>query len=103
MSSPPPGCDYGNAGRLPGIVCLTVADGTPLRWLTAYHGAPVVNWAAMARDWTQDAVISVAALYGLWIATVARKETAGSRALGAAIVGAALCGLTLTFLTGGIP
>ena len=56
-------------GRLPGIVCLTVADGAPLRWLTAYHGAPVVNWAAMARDWAQDAVISVAALYGLWLAT----------------------------------
>lgn len=103
VSSPPAGCDYGDAGRLPGIVCLTVAEGTPLRWLTAHHGAPVVDWAAMARDWTQDAVISVAALYGLWIATVARKEPAGSRAMAAAIVGAALCGLTLTVLTGGIP
>ena len=78
MSSPPPGCDYGDAGRLPGIVCLTVAEGAPLRWLTAYHGAPVVNWAAMARDWAQDAVISVAALYSFWIATRAREEPAAA-------------------------
>jgi len=103
MSGPPPGCDLGDGGRLTGIVCETVAEGAPLRWLTAYHDAPVVNWAAMTRDWAQYAVISVAALYGCWLATRAREETAGRGAAAAAIVGSALCGLTFTVLTGGIP
>jgi hypothetical protein len=92
VSSPPRGCDYRDAGRLPGIVCLTIAEGAPLRWLTAYHGTPLVNWAAMARDWAQDAVISVAALYGFWTATRAREEPAGSRALAAAIAGTCALG-----------
>ncbi len=103
MSSPPPGCDLGDGGRLTGIVCETVAEGAPLRWVTAYHGAPIVNWAAMARDWAQDAVLSVAALYGCWLATRAREETAGRGAAAAAIVGSALSGLTFTAATGGIP
>lgn len=103
MSTPPPGCDYGDAGGLPEVVCLTVSEGSPLHWLTAYHGAPVINWTAMARGWAQDAVISASALYGFWLATMAREEPAGSWALAAAIVGSALGSLTLTVLTGGIP
>jgi hypothetical protein len=57
----------------------------------------------MARDWAQYAVLSVAALYGFWLATRARSESAGPRPLAAAVVGSALCGLTLTAATGGIP
>lgn len=49
---------------LPEVVCLTVSEDSPLHWLTAYHGAPVINWTAMARGWAQDAVISASALYG---------------------------------------
>jgi hypothetical protein len=101
MSGPPPGCDLGDGGRLTGIVCETVAEGTPLRWLTAYHDAPVVNWATMTRDWAQYAVISVAALDGCWLATRAREETAGR---GAAYSGRALLAgtalWTLTALSG---
>lgn len=103
MSGPPPGCDLGDGGRLTGIVCQTVADGAPLRWVTAAHGAPVVNWTAMARDWAQYAVLGVAALYGCWLATRARSESAGHWPLAAAAVGSALCGLTFTVLAGGIP
>ena len=77
-------------GRLPGIVCLTVAEqAPPLRWLTAYHGAPVVT----GRRWpgrAQDAVSSVAALFGFWIAARASAENASRRVpleRSAAIVG----------------
>jgi hypothetical protein len=103
ISTPQLGCDHGDAGRLPVVVCMTVARGAPLHWLTAYHGAPVVNWAAMAKDWAQDAVISASVLYGSWLVTRARKEPADGRVLGAAIAGSALAGLTLTVVTGGIP
>jgi hypothetical protein len=101
MSTPPTGCGYGDADRVPMTLCM-VADGAPLHWLTAYHGAPVVDWVAMAKDWAEDAVIGASALYGFWLATRAR-EPASSWALAAAIVGSSLWGLTLTVLTGGIP
>jgi len=96
-----PGCDRGTA---PAIVCDTIAEGTPLPWLTAYHSAPVVNWAAMARDWTEIAVIAVSLLYCGWLATGARSEKPAGRPFPTDyVVGYALVGLTSTVLTGGIP
>jgi hypothetical protein len=91
LSVPP--CDIGGP---PQVVCGTLAEGAPLRWLTVYHGAPAVSWAAMAKDWTEYAVISASVLYGFWLATRARNEPAGSRVPAAAVVGSALGGLTLT-------
>jgi hypothetical protein len=95
-----PACDFGGAPR---ILCGTLAEGSPLYWLTADHGALAVDWAAMAKGWTEYAVIRASALYGFWLVTRARDEPADSRVPAAAIVGSALGGLTLTVLTRGIP
>jgi hypothetical protein len=96
-----PGCDRGAA---PPVLCGTVGEGTPLPWVTFYHGTQVVHWAAMARDWTQFAVIGASVLYAGWLATGARRERPAARWFPAdAVVGSALAGLTLTVLTGGIP
>jgi hypothetical protein len=51
---------------------LTAAEGTPLHWLTACHGTPVVNLAAMARDRAQGTVISASTLYGFQLAVMSR-------------------------------
>ena len=66
-----PGCDVNAA--LPGV-CDTLADGTPLRWVTLHDGAPSADWAAMAKDWVQWSVVSASVLYGLWLANLARRE-----------------------------
>jgi hypothetical protein len=95
------GCDTGTA---PASVCDTIAQGAPLPWVTFYHGAQVVNWAAMARDWTEYALISVLVLYGGWLATGARwQDRAGLRFPASALVGSILGGLTVAVLTGGFP
>ena len=43
MSGPPPGCDYGAGGTLTGIVCLTVAEGAPLRGPERGRGRPAAG------------------------------------------------------------
>ena len=99
-----PGCAQGVA---PPVLCATTAEGTPLPWLTFHQGTLVLNWAAMARDWTEFAVIGASVLYAGWLATAARwerwEQQAARRFPADAIVGSALAGLTLTVLTSGIP
>jgi hypothetical protein len=94
-----PGCDHGAA---PVALCATVAEGSPLRWLTVYHGGVVVNHGALIKDWVRFALISVSLLYAFWLASRAREKMRGNPFLTAA-VGCALGGLALTALTDGIP
>ena len=82
---------------------LKFADGFPLRWLTVHHSALVVDWGAMLKNWSQYAVISAAALYGLWLGPRTREESVPSRVPAAAIVGSVLAALTLSAATGGFP
>jgi hypothetical protein len=56
-----------------------------LHWLIDSQAAPVINWAALARDWVQYAVISASVMYGCWLGTWARgKPMIGERYPGAA-------------------
>jgi hypothetical protein len=51
-----------------------------LRWLIDSQAAPVVNWAALARDWVEFTAISGSVVYGYWLATWARgKPMLGER------------------------
>jgi hypothetical protein len=99
-----PGCDRGAA---PAILCSTVGEGAPLPWLTGYNGTLAVHWAAMAKDWTEFAVVSALVLYAGWLATGARweepTEPAGIRFPLDEVVGCALGALTLTVVSRGIP
>ena len=45
-----------------------------LHWLIGSQAAPVIDWAALARDWVQYAVISASVLYGCWLGTWARGK-----------------------------
>jgi hypothetical protein len=80
FSFSPPGCDYGDAGWV-SMTCLTVVDGWPLRWLGGYHSALVVDWAAMAKDLVQDAVIGASVFYCFWLGprTRGNQSAAGLR------------------------
>jgi hypothetical protein len=89
LDTPPPG--------------LPVADGFPLRWLSTYHSALVVDWGAMLKDWSQYTVISTAVLYGFWLGPRMREEPPPTRIPAAAIFGSVLAGLTLSAATGGFP
>jgi hypothetical protein len=60
---PASGCD---AGRV-SMTCLTVVDGWPLRWLGGYRSALVVDWAAMAKDLVQYAVMGTSVFYCFWL------------------------------------
>jgi hypothetical protein len=51
-----------------------------LHWLIDSQAAPVVNWAALARDLVQYAVIGASVMYGYWLGTWARgKPMIGER------------------------
>jgi len=51
-----------------------------LHWLIGSQAAPVINWAALARDWVQYAVISASVMYACWLGTRARgKPMVGER------------------------
>jgi hypothetical protein len=94
-----PGC---GSHAAPVVLCATVAEGSPLRWLTVDHGALVVNRGALLKDWVQFTLISVSLLYAFWLASRARDKMRGNPFLIAAF-GCALGALTLTALTTGIP
>ena len=61
---PVPGCGPRGATmqQLPER-CITLAEGYPLRFLSAYQNTPEINKAAMARDWGQWSLVSSSALY----------------------------------------
>lgn len=96
---PVSGCHYGDPGRV-SMTCLTVVDGWPLRWLGGYRSALVVDWAAMAKDLVQYAVIGGSVFYCFWLGPRTRAEPTRSRAPAAAILGSLLAGLTLAAVTG---
>jgi hypothetical protein len=47
--------------------CGTLAEGYPLRWLTAHQNAPVISKGALLKDCTQWALASTSALYLTWL------------------------------------
>lgn len=59
-----PGCGPAAAtiAQLPNR-CFGLAQGYPLRFLTAYQGTPEINKAALAQDWAQWSLVSFSALY----------------------------------------
>jgi hypothetical protein len=92
------GCDTGPASA--GVLCNTLAEGYPLGWVTVLDGASSASWVAMAKDWTQWAVVSTSVLYSLWLGSLARAAPVYAKFPAAAVVGSALGGLTLAVLTG---
>jgi hypothetical protein len=56
--------------------CITLAEGYPLRWLTAYQGSPEISKAALLKDCTQWALVSTSVLYlaWLWLTAPARSS-----------------------------
>jgi hypothetical protein len=53
-----PGCDQAAAGA-----CTALAEGYPLRWLTADQGFPVIFKGALLRDYVQWALACTSVLY----------------------------------------
>jgi hypothetical protein len=66
--TPIPGCGAPGASlhQLPAR-CIGLAQGYPLRFLTAYQGIPVINKPALIRDWAQWSLISFSAFYLIWL------------------------------------
>jgi hypothetical protein len=46
--------------------CVALAEGYPLRWLTAHQNVPVISKGALLRDWAQWALASTSVLYLGW-------------------------------------
>lgn len=46
--------------------CAALAEGYPLRWLTAHQNVPVISKGALLRDWAQWALVSTSVLYLAW-------------------------------------
>jgi hypothetical protein len=61
---PVPGCGPQGAtvAQLPDR-CFALAEGYPLRFLSADQNIPVINKSAMARDWVQWTLVSWSVLY----------------------------------------
>jgi hypothetical protein len=59
-----PGCGPAGAtmAQLPSR-CLGLAQGYPLRFLTAYQGTPKINKAALVMDWAQWSLVIFSTLY----------------------------------------
>lgn len=63
-----PGCGPAGAtiAELPGR-CITLAEGYPVRFLTAYQGEPVINDPGLGEDWAQWSLVSFTVLYLAWL------------------------------------
>jgi hypothetical protein len=63
-----PGCGPAGAAlaQLPNR-CIGLAQGYPVRFLTAYQGTPEIDKAALAADWAQWSLVSFSAFYILWL------------------------------------
>lgn len=59
-----PGCGPAGAtiAHLPGR-CIGLAQGYPVRFLTAYQGTPLIDKAGFAEDWAHWAIVSLAVFY----------------------------------------
>ncbi|HEY7264724.1 MAG TPA: hypothetical protein VH589_24995 [Trebonia sp.] len=47
--------------------CAALAEGYPLRWLTAYQNMPVISKGALLEDFAQWAMVSTSVLYLAWL------------------------------------
>ena len=47
--------------------CVALAEGYPLRWLTAYQNMPVIDKGALLRDCVQWALASTSVIYLAWL------------------------------------
>jgi len=66
--TPIPGC--GGPGASPDQLparCIGLAQGYPLRFLTADQNIPVINKEALVKDWAQWSLVSFSAFYLLWL------------------------------------
>jgi hypothetical protein len=63
-----PGCGPAGAtaAQLPND-CFGLAEGYPLRFLTAYQGIPEISQSALILDWAQWSLVSFSTLYLLWL------------------------------------
>lgn len=63
-----PGCGPAGAtaAQLPDN-CFGLAEGYPLRFLTAYQGIPEISQSALILDWAQWSLVSFSTLYLLWL------------------------------------
>ena len=62
--------------------CIALAEGYPLRWLTAHQNMPVIAKAALLKDFAQWALASTSLLYLGWLGLTAPAglpELAGGR------------------------
>jgi hypothetical protein len=57
--------------------CTTLAEGYPLRWLTAYQGSPEISKGALLKDCTQWALVSTSVLYLAWLWLTAPARGSG--------------------------
>lgn len=57
-----PGCRPAASGA-----CSALAEGYPLRWLTAYRNDPVIFKGALLKDCAQWALTSMSVLYLVWL------------------------------------
>jgi len=57
-----PGCRSATSGA-----CSALAEGYPLRWLTAYQNEPVIFKGALLKDCAQWALASTSVLYLAWL------------------------------------
>ena len=61
-----PGCGTGASGA-----CTALAEGYPLRWLTADQNMPVISKGALLKDCAQWALASTSLLYLAWLSLTA--------------------------------
>jgi hypothetical protein len=47
--------------------CIGLAQGYPLRFLTADQSTPLISKAALIKDWAQWSLVSFSAFYLLWL------------------------------------
>jgi ribose/xylose/arabinose/galactoside ABC-type transport system permease subunit len=55
-------------------VCSALAEGYPLRWLTAYQNEPVISKGALLKDCAQWALASTSVLYLVWLRLTAPAD-----------------------------
>jgi hypothetical protein len=69
-----PGCGPAGAtiAHLPSR-CIGLAQGSPMRFLTAYQGTPLIDKVGFAEDWAHWAIVSFAVFY-IWLLLHRRPE-----------------------------
>jgi hypothetical protein len=64
-----PGC-----GPASSDACSALAEGYPLRWLTAAQNVPVIDKGALFKDGAQWILTSCSVLYAVWLWFRLRRE-----------------------------